>query len=207
MDVSRRGRFRRVDIGVGIEPEHAEVRRLGAFSLAATQRGRDPGDGAHGDGVIAADDQGEVFVGDDLIDRRAEFAARLLDDAEVARARVADLLGLRPLHLDIAEVADAESDLRQGIVEFCDPQRLRAHADPAASGAVVEGGSENVNVMVRLRHEALPFSPRPLRLATDLTAGSRGGLDPAVRGSYSEDLPASRVFFISSSRCVMTSIR
>ncbi len=51
--------------------------------------------------------------------------------------------------VDVAAIVDLVPHPLEGGAEVRDAQGARAHADPAASGAVVEGHSQNVN---RVRH-------------------------------------------------------
>ena len=92
--------LRRVDVGVGIDPEHADL-----LALAAVELGH-AGDRAGGQRVVAAQHQRRHALFQGLDHRLGGAGAGLGDFLQIARVFVAEALGLGDLHADVAAVGD-----------------------------------------------------------------------------------------------------
>ena len=133
MDVSARGRLGRVEVAVGIEPEHP---------ARPMQRG-EGADRPDRDRVVASEHERRQAV----LGRRAHLPgdplARLPDLGEEPGIRVAGIRRLADLRVDVAPVVAGNAQRGKPLPESRVPDRRRSHVDPAAPCAEIELGADD----------------------------------------------------------------
>src|SRR5207248_11253673 len=143
---------RRVAVAVRVDPDDA-----GALAGAI-----EAGDGADGDGVVAAEHHRETATFHDVGHDRRELLARAHDLFHVVRLRsdalaLVLLVGVRRatfvgiLHADVAAVAHAVADVREFRRETGVADRRWPHVDAAAVPAKIHGHAHELHDRAALR--------------------------------------------------------
>src|SRR5919112_58271 len=136
MDVAGGGGLMGVEIGVGVGPDQA-----GPFPRCGA---RDPRDGAYGDGVVPAQEDGEEPVGDDGRGPLCDLIAHALYGGEVLDvfARI-DHFGDR--HPGVSEVGDPVAEVLQRVFDTGVAYGARSHVDAPSVLAEVHGHAEEAD--------------------------------------------------------------
>ena len=121
VNVPARARLRRVDVGVGVDPEHPP----GAANLRKTPERPER------DRVIAAEDERDRAGLDLLDDLRRDALARRLDLRKEAGSLVVDSRRLRDRRLDVPVVANVVAQAQEAFLEPRVADRGRPHVDSA----------------------------------------------------------------------------
>ena len=131
--------FRGVDVGVGVDPEDADLLLLAAIEL------RHSGDGAGRQRVIPAQHQRRHALLQRFQHRLGGAVAGFGYLLQVAGVVAARGLGLGDLHADIAAIGDPVAEGFQARLEAGDPHGGRPHVHPAAAGAHVQRNTDDAN--------------------------------------------------------------
>ena len=113
VDVAALARFGRIDVAVCIEPDHAQA------LFPVVQRGRDTGNGAHGQRVVSAEDEWGRSIADGVGGDACQLLAHGRDRRDRIGPAVRQLLALR--HDEITVVADFVSEGSEPFRELGDP--------------------------------------------------------------------------------------
>ena len=141
-----RGRgVRRVDVGVGVDPEHADLLALAAIEL------RHAGDGAGGQRVVAAQHQRRHAFFERLHHGLGGARAGFGNLLQVAGILAAEGLGLGDLDENVAAVGDLVAERLKPRFEAGNAHRGGSHVDAAAAGAHVQRNAEDANAAGGLR--------------------------------------------------------
>ncbi|EGE56147.1 hypothetical protein RHECNPAF_7500119 [Rhizobium etli CNPAF512] len=131
VNIAGGGGGRRIEIGMGIEPEHEERATLvGGVTGHA-------GDAAHGKAVVAAENERKAAGGGDIIDAAFESASEGADGSQIVGLGM-----IRQVHRrydpEIAVIRDIVAEIDQRLVDAGDAQRRGAHGSTSAAGALLQ---------------------------------------------------------------------
>lgn len=154
MDVAARSRLWRVDVGVGVEPDDAE-RNVGSREL-----GHRAGDGADGNGVVAAEDEGEAAGVENFANGFRECAVDGEDGVDEAQVGASAGDGFGDGDGQVAEVLDIVAESGEACVDTCDAQGGGSHVYAAAARTEVEWDADDADALGQERMHALIINPR-----------------------------------------------
>ena len=139
VDVARGRGFGGVDVGMGVDPEHADL-----LVLAAVELGH-PGDGARRQRMIAAQHQGRHALFQGLEYGLGGAVAGLGNLLQVAGLVAAGSLGFGDFHADVAAIGHAMPQGLQPGFQAGDPHRRGSHVHAPAAGPHVERNADDAN--------------------------------------------------------------
>jgi hypothetical protein len=125
-----------VEIAVGIEPDHA---------ARAAVRGSEPTERAEGDGVVAAEHEGQRIRLDRVAHEHRDLRAGREDLGQVARGLVRHGRRLRLGRLDVPEVPHPVAERDQPLLQIRVAKRGGPHVDTPATLAEVERSADDRN--------------------------------------------------------------
>ena len=139
--------FARVEIGMRVQPQHAQ----GLAPVAAMTRDRR--DRADAQGMIAAEQNRQPLLAQLSIYRVVHLMVPRRHLRKIAVAVHLDQSGIRR-PADIAAIHDVEAALRQRRVDAGDAQRLGTHGGAAVAGADIRRRADETGGTCRGRHHA-----------------------------------------------------
>ncbi len=156
-----RAEFTRIEIGMRIQPQHAQ-RPTHAAAMARDRRDR-----ADAQRVVAAEQNGQPLFGQLPIHRIVHLMIPRRDLCKIAIAVHLDQPGIRRT-ADVAAIHHVEATLSQRRMDAGDPQRLRTHGRTAIARADIRGrtdetggrrsGSHHANLRRRTRPRSCAWS-------------------------------------------------
>ena len=143
VDVAARRGFGRIDVGVRVDPDDADLLVLAPVEL------RHARNRARGDGVVSAQHEGRhpLFQGLGHCFRRSR--AGLGDLLQITRIRAAEFLRLGDFDGHVAAVLDMMAEGLQPRLQARYAHRRGPHVDAAAAGAHVERHADHANLSRR----------------------------------------------------------
>ena len=164
----------RVDVRVGVDPEHSARAVNGGHATERAERNR----------VVATEHQRQRAPRRRLGHARGDELARVVDLREKARPLVTESGRLGDGRLDVSLVAHDITKTHEALLETCVPDRGRPHVDTAAALAQVERCADDGDLRSRVHRENLTTLSRRGEVAqlVEHTAENRGvaGSSPAL---------------------------
>jgi hypothetical protein len=140
MHIAAGAGFGCIHVGVRVDPYEAD------FLALLLHVGRHSGDGAYGDGMVAAEYDGELVVGHGLAHTFGDVGAGFGNLWQITRFFRAWRDAFRLRDIDVAEVFHRIAKRRDLFVKTREANGGRAHVDAAAPGAQVHGRADNGDV-------------------------------------------------------------
>ena len=136
----------RIEVGVGIDPDHADPR------LTRRLEGRGTGNGSRGQRVIATKQEWKMTLFERRFGQRRQVAAHARDRAEVTGAPLRAALSIfTEWNGNVPEIFNAMAELLEPFSKISVPDRIRAHVHATPGRAEVHRDADNSNGRHALR--------------------------------------------------------